>query len=213
MRRAHDSTLHSSHAGLAHSLLAEMIGSRDLASAVRGARPASESSDVVAPITLHDRVTAALERSGSAVPEWFAVVRGDLLIEAGLATRLHVETPCFWSGETSLAQFPGVITTNAGWIDGDEVVEVHVDPARIGLEEFDRLAREEIFARTAKGPFRLDTQPQFYLEKSRWRAVPMTGAQRTAVNLAVAYGRDPAPHLSPRQLHGSTLPTDAEDIE
>ncbi|KXO88987.1 hypothetical protein AXK60_19275 [Tsukamurella pseudospumae] len=190
-----------------------MIESRDLASAVRDARAASKSSDVVAPIALHDRVTTALETSGSAVPEWFAVVRGDLLIEAGLATRVHVETPCFWSGETSLAQFPGVITTNAGWIDGDEVVEVHVDPASISLDEFDRLAREEIFARTDKGPFRLDRQPQFYLEKSPWRAVPMTGAQRTAVNLAVAYGRDPAPYLSPRQLRTSALPTDAEDLE
>ncbi|MGZ9826588.1 VPGUxxT family thioredoxin-like (seleno)protein, type 2 [Tsukamurella ocularis] len=151
-------------------------------------------------ISLHDKITGAIATSGTTVPEWFRLFRGDLLIEAGIAERLRFETPCFWSGETSLAQFPGVISTDAGWIEGEEVVEVYYDPGRIGIDELDRRARDEIFRRTDKRPFRLDTQPQFYLAKTQWRAVPMTRAQRTRINLEVAYGRDPSPYLSPRQL-------------
>lgn len=150
-------------------------------------------------ISLHDKITGAIEQLGRPVPEWFTLYRGDLLIEAGIAERVRYETPCFWSGETSLAQFPGVLSTDAGWVEGEEVVEIHFDPAVTDRDELDRLAEAEIFRRTDKRPFRLDEQPQFYLAKTPWRFVPMTSAQRTKVNLEVAYQRDPSPYLSPRQ--------------
>lgn len=151
-------------------------------------------------ISLHDKISGALTTSGTTVPEWFALLRGDLLIEAGIADRRRYETPCFWSGETSLAQLPGVLSTDAGWIEGEEVVEIYFDPTSTSADELDRLARAEIFQPTDKRPFRLDAQPQFYLAKTPWSSVPMTRAQRTRINLEVAYGRDPSRYLSPRQL-------------
>ncbi|RDH11219.1 thioredoxin family protein [Tsukamurella pulmonis] len=153
-------------------------------------------------ISLHDKITGALTTSGTSVPDWFGLFRGDLLIEAGIAEGRRYETPCFWSGETSLAQLPGVISTDAGWIEGEEVVEIYFDPAATSADQLDRLARAEIFQHTDKRPFRLDAQPQFYLAKTPWRSVPMTRAQRTRINLEAAYGRDPSRYLSPRQLQG-----------
>nr|WP_302621168.1 thioredoxin family protein [Tsukamurella pulmonis] len=122
-------------------------------------------------ISLHDKITGALTTSGTSVPDWFGLFRGDLLIEAG-------------------------------WIEGEEVVEIYFDPAATSADQLDRLARAEIFQHTDKRPFRLDAQPQFYLAKTPWRSVPMTRAQRTRINLEAAYGRDPSRYLSPRQLQG-----------
>ena len=151
-------------------------------------------------ISLHDKITGTLEQAGISVPKWFTLFRGDLLIESGIAEQLRYEPPCFWPGETSLAQFPGVISTDAGWVGGEEVVEIYFDPAQTSTEELNRLSLPEVFRRTDKRPFRLDDQPQFYLAKTQWRSVPMTRAQRTKINLEVAYARDPSPYLSPRQL-------------
>jgi hypothetical protein len=63
------------------------------------------------------------------------VLRDDLLIEAGRALTAPFTTPCFWSGETSLAEHGAVITTDAGWIDGEEAARVRYDADRGGCGE------------------------------------------------------------------------------
>jgi hypothetical protein len=41
--------------------------------------------------------------------------------------------PCFWTGELELGQIDGVVHTEAGFLDGNEVVRVGYDPARVQL--------------------------------------------------------------------------------
>ena len=148
---------------------------------------------------LHEKITAALEMAGGDVPGYFRLLGRDLLLEYGLGERVTYMTPCFWSGETSLAQHPAVITTDAGWVDGEEVVRVRFDPRTASRRDLDDYARDEGFAVTDGGSFELDREPQFYLRKSPARHLPLTAAQRTQVNLALPYRGPLRDLLSPQQ--------------
>lgn len=151
------------------------------------------------PLGLHARIVRILEMQGTAVPDYFRLLGRDLLVEAGLAETVNYATPCFWSGETSLAQHPAVMTTDAGWVSGDEVVQVSIDPSQGGRTAVDSYAREEGFSPVAGRGFELDREPQFYLRKSDMRYLPLSAAQRTAINLALPYRQDAQAMLSPRQ--------------
>jgi hypothetical protein len=148
---------------------------------------------------LHEKITAVLEKLGDDVPGYFRLLGRDLLVEYGLSRCVTYTTPCFWSGETSLAQHPAVITTDAGWVDGEEVVQVHFDSREVSRPDLDAYARAEGFGPIESGGFELDREPQFYLRKNAARHLPLTPAQRTRINLAVPYRIPLSDLLSPQQ--------------
>lgn len=148
---------------------------------------------------LHEKITAVLECVGENLPGYFRLLARDLLVESGLTENALYTTPCFWSGETSLAQHPAVIVTEAGWIDGEEVVRVEFDPRAALRSELDAYASEEGFNPLQGGSFEHDHEPQFYLRKHTARHLPLTPAQRTQINLAVPYRTPLAGLLSPQQ--------------
>lgn len=148
---------------------------------------------------LHEKISAVVEMLGTDVPGYFKLLGRDLLAEYGLSKCIIYTTPCFWSGETSLAQHPAVITTDAGWIDGEEVVKVHFDPREVSRQDLDAYALAEGFAPLECRGFRIDDEPQFYLRKSSARYLPLTPAQRTQINLALPYRRSLNDMLSPQQ--------------
>lgn len=148
---------------------------------------------------LHEKIVAVLDVLAEDVPGYFRLLGRDLLVDSGLSRRLIYATPCFWSGETSLAQHPAVVTTDAGWVDGEEVVQVEFDPREVSRPDLDAYAAAEGFSPVENGRFRLDREPQFYLRKKPARHLPLTPAQRTRVNLALPYARSLADLLSPQQ--------------
>jgi len=148
---------------------------------------------------LHDKITAVLEMLGNEVPGYFRLLGRDLLVEYGLSESVTYTTPCFWSGETSLAQHPAVISTDAGWVDGEEVVQVHFDPREISRPDLDAYAQTEGFSPIESAGFELDREPQYRLHKNAARHLPLTPAQRTRINLAVPYREWLANLLSPQQ--------------
>ncbi|SBV32341.1 conserved protein of unknown function [uncultured Sphingopyxis sp.] len=148
---------------------------------------------------VHERITAILELLGEDVPGYARLLGRDLLVEHGLGKCATYTTPCFWSGETSLAQHPAVITTDAGWVDGEEAVRVHFDPRQATLPDLDAYARVEGFSPIAGDGFEVDREPQFYLRKHAARYLPLTAAQRTRINLAVPYKDSLGELLSPQQ--------------
>jgi len=148
---------------------------------------------------LHEKITAVLEMLGDDVPGYFRLLGRDLLVEYSLSKCATYTTPCFWSGETSLAQHPAVITTDAGWVDGEEVVRVQFDPGVASRQDLDAYARAEGFSPTESSSFGIDAEPQFYLGKSAAHHLPLTPAQRTQINLAVPYRGLLANLLSPQQ--------------
>lgn len=156
-------------------------------------------SDRYDALGLHEKIIGVLEMLGEHVPEYFRLLGRDLLVEHGLSQSVTYTTPCFWSGETSLARHPAVITTDAGWVDGEEVVQVHFNPREVSRRDLDAFAEVEGFSPIESGGFELDGEPQFYLRKNSARHLPLTPAQRTRINLAVPYRNPLADILSPQQ--------------
>lgn len=148
---------------------------------------------------LYEKIIAVLDKLGQDVPVYFRLLGRDLLVEYGLSKSVTYATPCFWSGETSLAQHPAVITTDAGWVDGKEVVQVQFNPGEVSRADLDAYAQAEGFNPINSGGFELDREPQFYLRKSAVRHLPLTPAQCTRINLAVPYSEPLADVLSPQQ--------------
>lgn len=157
------------------------------------------------PLAVYEKVAAALKlteaQTGQAAPPYFNLLRGDLLIELGLAKRVTYETPCFWSGETSLIQHEAVLTTEAGWIGGEEVVATYIDPTVADQSAVDRFARDQGFPLARNGSFRSDDSPQYYLKKSKYRYLPLSLSQKAQINFALPYDRDAQSLLSPQQRH------------
>lgn len=151
------------------------------------------------PLAIHAYIFETLRSANRTIPAFFDLLRGDLLCEAGLTETATYETPCFWSGETSLAQAPGVIETTAGWIGSEEVVRVQFDPATITRNALDQFAAQEGFCVNTDSGFRIDDEPEFYLRKHKARHLPLSAAQRTKLNFLIPYGQSPNSLLSPQQ--------------
>lgn len=160
-------------------------------------------------LALHDKIVAALQALGHEVPGYAQALRADLRVQAGLSATATYETPCFWSGEISLAQHPAVLTTEAGWVDGEEVVRVQFDPEEVERAALDAYARDQGFAVSRAKGFGVDEAPQYYLSRSKWRFLPLSPAQRTRINLALPYRGDVHHVLSPSQLRWAQR----EDLE
>jgi hypothetical protein len=129
---------------------------------------------------------------------------------------------CFWSGEVALAGIDGVVSTRPGFNAGREVVDVRYDPDRISFSALLRaaanagaasgyVARDAEEARLARhvlrdvavsgAPTRYSKgDDKYQMKDTPWASVPMSAAQATRVNRALARGLDPAPYLSPRQV-------------
>jgi len=169
---------------------------------------------------LAERLVAALEAAGRAVPRYLRLVVEET--SRAPLERAVFAVPCFWEGEAELGRLEGVQETRVGWLDGREVVEVLYDPARLGFGELLRrasrvgcanvvfVADEERLAVAREAGVRADaTDPviapakasdaKFHLAQSRLRWLPLTPLQATRVNAALDAHESPAELLSPRQ--------------
>ena len=124
-----------------------------------------------------------------------------------------------------------MVSTQAAWHEGNEVVEVTYRPDRISFAELLESAEQsdctaQVYttteaqlktARAAVGERALplagavrrskDADQLYYLRKSSLRHLPLTSLQAVRVNSALGLGQDPYQWLSPRQ---STLATEVE---
>jgi hypothetical protein len=79
-----------------------------------------------------ERMIATLTQAKRPVPAYLTLLAAEhspKLKEAVFAMY------CFWTGEMALGQIDGVITTQAGFMDGHEVTRVKYDPAVISLPQ------------------------------------------------------------------------------
>lgn len=129
---------------------------------------------------------------------------------------------CFWEGESALANVPGVLSTRAGFVGEDEVVEVTFDPNRIDYaavlqraqllecasrvytrDDQQQLAAAQVVSSSAirsDENVRLDKQPKYYLGQTEYRFVPMTELQAARVNHAIHQKKNVDALLSPSQI-------------
>jgi hypothetical protein len=138
-------------------------------------------------------MTTALDRTGRA-PTWLRI----LADEQRPSVTKTFACACFWEGEASLGALEGVRTTEAGFVDGREVVRVTLDAAQ--SRDIERRARslgyDEVSGAFTAAPASDDKHT---LTRTDWKRIAMTPAQRTRVNAALAAGEDPRELLAPSQ--------------
>lgn len=153
------------------------------------------------PLSMLDKMMEALSSSGKTIPVYIQILQKELKIKYGYTKTTVFETPCFWSGETSLAQHSGVYTTLAGFVGHKEVVKIAYDPKIVSETDLAKYAQDQGFYPIENSEhFRIDKAPQYYLKKSKFRYLPLSAVQRTAINYALPYKEDPKKYLSPKQL-------------
>lgn len=86
------------------------------------------------------RMIETLEKQKRDVPKYLstAAVVADQSSHAQVAFAQH----CFWTGEYNLGGIEGVITTEAGWLDGREVTLVRYDKNNLALASLARQASQ-----------------------------------------------------------------------
>lgn len=119
---------------------------------------------------------------------------------------------CFWTGEKEIAQIEGVVSTEAGYMHGKEVVKVTWDQAITNLETISNKASkvncaDQVFSNVKGkqvdkkiGKYRMDAEDKYYLRQSSYQYVPLTELQKSKVNSALGRKTNPKIFLSPRQL-------------
>jgi hypothetical protein len=164
---------------------------------------------------------AALVKAKHKPPEWLR-----LLAEEQTAGQSGTETAVFGmasfrTGEAELGRIDGVVGTRAGYVDGQEVVEVRFDPKVIGYGSLvERAAARECASRVltrsdaqqqiaakkvgkravrTDAPVRPDKQPKYHLSRTPLQFLPMTELQATRINARIGHGEFEG-MLSPSQL-------------
>jgi hypothetical protein len=154
------------------------------------------------PFLLHEKMKQVMLLNKDQVPPYFELLAGELKILHGLSAVTYYETPCFWSGETSMIQSPMVLSTEAGWMGDKEVVKVHYDPTKGSLEELNSYALEQgFYLLGTPAKYRKDVHPQYYLKGSVFGSLPLSYTQRSILNYAIPYRKDGVAetYLSPLQ--------------
>lgn len=152
------------------------------------------------PLSMYDKLVEVLKKLGKPIPKYALLLGDELKIKYGNLNSTIYETPCFWSGETSMALHPAVKYTEAGWIDGLEVVKVFFDNSQGSLKALNTYAVSEgFFAIDNQQNFKIDKRPQYYLSKSPFKYLPLSKVQRSQINVAIPYHRQPEQYLSPKQ--------------
>jgi len=182
----------------------------------------SSNADLCPP--LHDLSIAAVSHwmvaglcaAGENVPPYLQLL-ADESAAAGRTQRATFAMGCFWKGEGTIGGVHGVVATKPGFLSGLEVVDAEFDPAVISYGDLLERSRaagaaDRALPRTdeqrravANEPrcdaaITADAEPKYYLSLTTYRFVPMTPAQASRVNAALARRDDPNAWLSPRQL-------------
>ena len=174
------------------------------------------------PLGVVQAMLFALERKGSPIPSYLTLLNEELQAQQQGAETTTLSMYCFWTGEKQLGQLDGVISTQAGFMDGREVIQVTYNPDVIPFEKIVASGRQvscadRVYAhndsqqqsaakllgkdKTARATtFRPDREPKYYLSKTHYRAVPMTALQAARANALIGQGKSPEGLLSPRQV-------------
>lgn len=189
---------------------------------------ASDKSDVLprlngdyTPSGLVDYMMRGMQKLGYPVPDYLPLLFEELSANERGVEKTTLSMYCFWTGEKELGKIDGVIRTEAGFMDHQEVVNVYFDPKIVSFEKIlqkgqDAKCADRVYVRdelekikahrglgTEKvkeaGNFRLDKEPKYYLNHTNYKFVPMTPIQAVKINSLIGEGKSPLHLLSPRQ--------------
>jgi hypothetical protein len=173
-------------------------------------------ADTYAKEALARQMITALEKKQQPVPGYLRA----LAAEADTFAPVYLSMGCFWSGEACIGELEGVATTRVGYLEGHEVVELHVahghDAATVIGKALAKgcaigayvsspdaqamLAGAGIKVSLTKERFSFSAKDDKHSLRDHILAkAGLSPTQATRVNAAIANGQDPAQWLTPRQ--------------
>ena len=164
----------------------------------------------------------ALIASNKEIPQYLALLADELQADILGTKETTISMFCFWSGEKSIGKLRGVNYTEAGFMDGQEVVKVRYAPDMISYKQILKHASsdncassvftndEEEIAQvksvlgkskfSSVKSYRKDREDKYYLLHSDIQYIPLTDLQKTRINSMIGDRLEPSELLSPRQL-------------
>jgi hypothetical protein len=109
---------------------------------------------------------------------------------------------CYWTGEATVGQVPGVVRTRIGSLGGNEVVEVEFDPTKTNVERLTQaLKRRNSFYDVVSGNVRYTEEPKHSLRvvHPELLDLDLTEAQAIALNSWSHFGGPMPDVLTPEQ--------------
>jgi len=167
----------------------------------------SEGKDIIKRVSgnynqasLVTAINTAITESGSLIPQYLILLEKELTSQH---EECFLSMYCFWTGEKEIANIPGVIETQAGFMEGREVVKVTYDkystnPKKIKKTASKKSSGDELFLKETN--YRVDSESKYYLQHSLLKHIPMTSTQEMHVNRSLALREDATQYLSPSQL-------------
>jgi len=161
---------------------------------------------------LTHRMVVALQAAKRPVPRYLQALAQEHDTDNHETVTLAMH--CFWTGEYELGAIDGVITTEAGWLDGSEVTKVVFDSTVISLEELttkasaaqcaDKVYTDSDPASNSTLSYRRSQERDQKKQIQNWAGLKsistLTEMQRTKINALWPTSRDQAYQwLSPRQ--------------
>lgn len=154
---------------------------------------------------LFSAMKKALTITENPLPEYMQLLENELFSDntTGTLNEKYFKMYCFWSGEKHFGSKSGVIATEAGFMNGHEVVKVQYNPAIISetkLTAHAKIANCSPIKNTNN--FRNSDKDQFYyLQHSDYKYLPLSENQKTKINSALGDNQTATNYLSPKQLY------------
>lgn len=149
---------------------------------------------------LYQAMHNSLTRSYTEIPEYM-ILLGKELTAVPSTKEKYYSMYCFWTGEKQLGATDGVLNTEAGFMNGREVVKVTYDSREVDIKELDTYAKRNKFT-----PIDYDNSyrpanndEDYYLRHTNYKYLPLSNLQKTKINAALGNRKNAAVFLSPRQ--------------
>ena len=166
-------------------------------------------------------IISSMLASNKLVPDYLHLLAEELTLNQGQLKESYVSMYCFWTGEKVIGDIKGVAETEAGFMDGKEVVKFKYNPNLVKYEdiiktasgskcadiaytddEMEQKKAENLIKKQARAikRYKSDKTPKYYLSNTVYQYIPMTKLQALRLNSAIGNNRSPFDYLSPRQL-------------
>ncbi len=150
---------------------------------------------------LYKAMHTALTKTFKEIPEYM-ILLGKEFSALNTTKETYYTMYCFWTGEKQLGATDGVLATEAGFMNGREVVKVTYDKRKLNEDTLDAYAKQNDFRPIDKSSsYRpASNDEDYYLRHTAYKYLPLSTIQKTKINSALGKRQNATKYLSPRQL-------------
>ncbi len=151
---------------------------------------------------VYNAITQVLQKEGKQIPKYITLLGQELKgNKYGAAKETYYSMYCFWTGEKQLGSNEGVLNTEAGFMNGREVVKVTYNPEIVSDNNLTSFAKQHKMAPILiDKSYRASSKDEdYYLQHSNYKYLPLSFLQRTKINSALGNRQNPEKYLSPSQ--------------